>query len=347
MIDQSSINPPQNALGPGLTEGLVRTAVDASGYPLQTVVAQEFRKRDWAVEEEWSYLDRDSDELRTIDLRTALRLHGWNPQPRVRPQVNLLIECKQSALPYMFFVSASPVWIPRFPIVVGLREDNIAVISDDDPSTWNFGVVSAMGLDMHAFRTAPPIARAFSKCVRKGPELELSGSDAYSSLILPLVKALHHIENAEEPPNTAYYFDAHLVCAVGVLDAPMIAVDGTVDPPTLTLVPWIRVLRHEYSEEEPHWQREKLWTVDVVHKAFLGRYIDEHLLPFAKEFGQLAVKHQVEIATCEGFVSGMGARRELSIEEHLQPRPITAPLTTSKAVLKNVFRLIPWPGKNR
>src|SRR5438046_3002634 len=101
-MDKSSNNPPSNDIGPGVSAEQIANAVDRSGYPLQTVVGQALRQN-FHVREERSYVDRDTKELRSIDIRAEMRLHEWTPQPRVRPQLTVLIECKQSQLPYIFF----------------------------------------------------------------------------------------------------------------------------------------------------------------------------------------------------------------------------------------------------
>src|SRR5512141_1401562 len=98
-------NPLSNCLNQGVTEEQVVAAVTKSGYPLQTFVGDLLRSRRYVpeepfyVQEEWSYIDPDDRKLRSLDLLAELRLHGWNPQPRVRPSLSLLIECKQSTLP--------------------------------------------------------------------------------------------------------------------------------------------------------------------------------------------------------------------------------------------------------
>ena len=99
-MDHAPNNPTSNQLGPGLTEDQVRTAVERSGYPLQTIVGNLLRSKPdtkeekFCVQEEWSFVDPETNELRTIDLRAELRLHSWDIEPRVRAHLNLLIECK-------------------------------------------------------------------------------------------------------------------------------------------------------------------------------------------------------------------------------------------------------------
>ncbi len=68
------------------------------------------------------------------------------------------------------------------------------------------------------------ICTTFSKCVRAGNEMKLSGSAPFNRLIRPLLKSMQHFHIIETPPSTARYFDCHVAIGVGVLDAPMVGV---------------------------------------------------------------------------------------------------------------------------
>ena len=241
-MNSAQQNPAANQLGAGVTEDQVRGAVERSGYPLQTIVA-EILKSKFHVQQEWCYVDRDSKELRAIDLHARRMLHDWGtgPQPRVRPHLDLLVECKQSQLPYVFFLSDGKPASLDSPEIVGLRHLNIEIATDDDLSTHSWSLISALDLNMDDFQKMPPYSSTFSKCVRKGAEIELSGTEAYTGLVLPLIKALHHFRVAKHPVQTAWYFDAHMVITLAVLDAPMVAVSFENQTTTLTLTPWVRV----------------------------------------------------------------------------------------------------------
>lgn len=315
-------NPASNQLGAGVNEAQVLAAVDKSGYPLQTIVGQ-ILSSDFNVQQEWCYVDRDSKELRAIDIHARRWLYDWGsgPQPRVRPHLDLLVECKQSLLPYAFFLSSSGRVSLVSPEVAGLNHNNIEISTDDDLSTYTLPIITTLSLHTDSFQQAPLYASSFSKCARKGAELELSGVEVYSGLILPLIKALHHLRIAEQPVQTALYFDAHLVIALGVLDAPMVAVSVENGATALTLTPWVRVLRHEYMEEAEKWERDRLWAVDIVHKDFLPVYIQTHALPFAQRFSERVLRHTIELMVGKGFVSGMKKDLTSPIESRLKPRP--------------------------
>ncbi len=85
-------------------------------------------------------------------------------------------------------------------------------------------------------------------------------------------------------------------------------------------MPWIRIFRHESYEHENHWERKKLYAIDIIHKDFLDEFITKHLLPFATEFSQKILKHQGLIANGKGFAKGMGNNSWSNIEARLEKR---------------------------
>jgi hypothetical protein len=345
-MNDSIQNPASNQLGAGLTDAQVLGAVQKSGYPLQTIVGDTLRS-DFFVQEEWSYIDRDTKELRTIDIRAKRMLYDLKEHPRVRPQLDLVIECKQSHLPCVFFLSRNTPNLLNFPEIAGLHKDILEITTDDDLSTWSYHVSHALDLNLESFHKAPRYCNSFSKCVRKGAEIELSGTEAYTGLVLPLIKGVQHLIASEQPVETAWYFDAHLVLSVAVLDSPMIAASIGEGKTILTFLPWVRVLRHEYLEEADWWQRDRMWAVDVVHKDFLAIYLAQHVLPFAERFSQRVLRHPSELATGEGFALGMGKDSWGSIEGRLVPRPRTARVNRAKLILKNLTRLLTDRGPER
>jgi hypothetical protein len=332
-------NPPNNQLRAGTSMDQLRAAVEKSGYPLQTEISELLGRSFW-TQDEWSYVDRDSGELRAIDIRADRRLYDQNTEPRARPQLTVLVECKHSLLPYVFFESKAPSGMVDHPRIAGLHKPMIRISSDDDPSTWTFTVIHALNLHEHAFQTAPVFCNTFSKATRKGSELELSGTEAYSGLVLPLIKALDHLLAAEALPKTAWYFDAHLAIALGVLDAPMVVARKQPTGTTLELVPWVRVLRHEFASGAEFGERDRMWAVDVVHQDYLEEYVSSHLMPFANDFATRVLAHTTEIADGQAFVAGMGANSWHGIEPRVSPARLSDVTKRAGAVGRNLVRAI-------
>jgi hypothetical protein len=320
-MNSEPMNPADNRLAPGITEEQLSEAVRKSGYPLQTLIASSLRL-DFAVQEEWSFLDNDTGALRTLDIladRALYEVHA--EQPFVRPHLTLLIECKQADLPFVFFISATRPWTRNFPYFAGLAQDKIIVETDDDPSTYNETVLTALSLSDHPFvcNAAEP-CMSLSKCVRSGKNIELSGTEAYQNIVLPLVKALRHFKKQEQPPSTARYFDCHIPLGIAILDAPMVAVRVQNNGSALSLTPWVRVVRHEAVEADHSQDRMQTFGLDIVHRSFFDKYLQQHAIPFAQQLAQLAIKHHIELSSGEGFVPGMGANWATNIEQRLRPK---------------------------
>lgn len=339
-MNVSPSNPNSNRLGAGVTDADVNSAIETSGYPLQTVISNQLRES-FGVQEEWCYVDRDSNELRTIDILAGKMLYDFDKeQPRVRPCLNLIIECKQSALPYVFFLSPSRHWLPEFPVLVGLASNKIEITTDDSPSTWTLPILSVLGLDFHPFIDGPACCCTFSKCERKGSNLVLSGSEPYNSLVLPIVKAVQHFQITEAPPPTAWYFDCHLTIGIGVLDAPMVGVNVGHSSNECTLLPWVRVLRHEYLRDRERYDRSRLLVIDAVHKDFFAQYLNDHVRPYEEVFSSLVLKHQKVLVSGKAFASGMERLDLQNIESRLRQRTSRAKVSRTRATLKNIVDLL-------
>jgi hypothetical protein len=340
-------NPASNILGTDVNDQNIADAVAASGYPLQLVAARTLRPA-FSLQEEWSYIDPETSSTRTIDLVASTLLFEWwqDSELRIRPALNFVIECKQSALPYIFFLTESRPWLPDFPIISGLKSNNIVVTSDDDPSTWNYRPLDVLGLDKHPFLTETvPFCTTFSKCVRKGKELTLSGSEPYQSLMFPIIKAACHFNDVQRPPSRAYWFDCGLIVGLAVLDAPMVGVHVTDSGNEMKLLPRVRVVRHqpldhEHKVEKPRWcnwtEKGQTFGIDVVHKDYLETYVRQHALPFAEEFAKRALKHAEVLADSRGFVPGMGANAWREIESCLQPSNFRATRKRIRAILRGM-----------
>lgn len=276
-----------------------------------------------------------------MDLIAEKLLWDQTQQRRVRPTLNLLVECKRSDLPYVFFLSEQQVWTPRCPVIAGLACEEVNVSTDDDGSTWTYDVLKILGVDQHRFlRSDVPCATTFARCERQGSKLRLSGAEPYNSLVHPLVKALEHFRAIEAPPTTAVYFDLHFAMGLAVLDCPMVAVPA--DPAADRLmVPWVRIPRHRGMEGVRSYEhRRNVYGLDVVHVAFLDTYIEQHLLPFAGDLSTSALKHHVELADGQGFVAGMGKHWYDDIEARIVPRKLRDAAKRAAGVVKSASRQI-------
>ena len=278
MRKRSIRNPSGNRLPAGIEADELRAAINKSGYPLQARVAAQL-EGSFSVIEEWGYIDRESKETRSLDIN-AYHLLPVSPSNVYHPSLNLLIECKRSDLPFVFFESAVGRANRDYPRVVALGPRPLKLIS----GTGSLNVRPSEFLALHELdfvSEGPRLSRSFSRIDRVGKRLDLSGQVIYREIMLPLISALTHWEGIRNVPLStvrAQYFPA-IVLAVCVVDGPMIAVSG---PPAKSVIepsPWVRVMRQEaFSKDNKVAYRH--FTVDFVHADFLETFISEHVLPF-------------------------------------------------------------------
>jgi hypothetical protein len=329
-------NPGRNCLAGGITEADLLTAIEKSGYPLQTRTAKALGEN-FGLYEEWSYKDRDTNTLRALDIYARRALFDYNaPQPRTTPHLSLLIECKQSEMPFIFFETQHPARLTNFPTITGLKDQDIQLTTNEDLSTYSISILTALGLAEHDFIKRPPFASTFSKCGRRGKTVELSGEEAYNGVIMPLIKAALHLENTSFPKPTYQYFEANLCLPVAVLSAPMVLARATEPQPIADMCPWVRVIRHEYSDNTNSYSKSRFWAIDVVHEDYLKTYINDHALPFALAFAQKVLQHGDELALCKGHTEHFKDSFFRDGVKDLKPRSSS----TSKRALAAARRLV-------
>jgi hypothetical protein len=150
----------------------------------------------------------------------------------------------------------------------------------------------------------------FSKCVKDG-KLTLKADEPYNAIVKPLIKAIKYCQLKEKAKSTSRYYRFHLIVGLVVIDAPMIVVKVGENGNELELSPWVRVNRPTSREPEDGMIRDKGFSIDVVHKDYLDKYIDEHLLPFASEFARLLLGNMKENLSRERVTSS--SRKAVSL----------------------------------
>jgi hypothetical protein len=296
-VNQSPHNPAGNKLGPGINEPNLIRAIETSGYPLQGVVADKL-KSTFGVTEEWGYIDRDTQEHRSLDVFAFKKLLADGD---VQPSLVLLIECKRSIHPYIFFKNVVDREIPRFPQIAGLTRNAITIHESSGKRLSETSGMAVLGLaELPFVRPGPPHCSAFTMAIAQGDKVTVSGTDPFNSVILPLVKAMDHatsLYKAEPNPTRLY---PTLILGLSVLDAPILVVNSPREASTPVLMPWVRVRR---QEAQPDRDRIKYmhYAVDLVHVDFFDEFIADHLTPFADEFVS-RVKKQSTILFKSGTV---------------------------------------------
>jgi hypothetical protein len=286
----------ENKLGlpGGIKEKAFVEAVEKSGYPLQIVAGALLADRSFELEEEWAFQDPETEQRRTVDIAARLPYPDLLTRSEVTlgPSLALLIECKQSRDPYVFFEAVSPPSLEGFPEVIGLGGDSMSVSMPEGPAR-TLTIAESLGAHRHPFVTDPPVAASLSRATGDGTKVKLSGEEPYRSLLLPLVKAMSRYRrqwrgDAPDGWDQRHRYDLRAPLAVSVVDAPMIFVGRPSQDPAMRSIQWVRLLVREpvswtKSNSGMVFQRGGgVVFVDVVHCNFLAEFLDEVLLPFGE-----------------------------------------------------------------
>lgn len=273
-------------------------AVRVSGYPLQAVVARELNEN-FNVVEEWGFVDRASQEHRSLDVFAHRRLAVTSP--RLQTSLSLLVECKRSELPYVFFATAIPHSPPGFPSIVGLPWRTFS-LSQEGAGSIGIPPADFLRCSEFPFVKAPATAATFCRVERKGKGLSLSGAVPYNTVVLPLASALEHYADSRSGALATQpcLYPTFALC-VCVIDATLVVAGGTPESPELSTARWIRLV-HEEALREDRWWRRRQYYVDVVSREFLGEFLDGHVLPFAEQVALRMAEREELVVTGKGKV---------------------------------------------
>ncbi len=294
-MKQKPSNPERNRIPTGIREADLINGIEKSGYPLQSVVADRLVKRGFNVTEEWGYSDRDSGDTRSLDVLASSE-GRFDLRAEVIPGIVLMIECKKSEHPYIFFRMVTRPDMLWFPSVFGLPYGGVSLWeknSSKNPERHELVSASrALGLcELPFVSLGTDRAASFSQARPNGNKVELSGANPFNSLVLPLSKAADHARSvyghAHSPDNSGVFARAAL--SVAVLDAPMILVEGPDRVAEPVYTPWVRIVRQEpnvapLSGDTPF----RHSAIDAVHIDFFDKYLEDHLTPFAQQFSHRA-----------------------------------------------------------
>ena len=279
-MDHHPDNPSSNQLPPGVPEEKLIDAVQKSGYPLQSLVAREL-SNEFQVVEEWGYSDRTEKSHRSLDVYAFRELHSRGP---VKPRFHLLVECKRSDLPYVFFVPGADRKMRGFPDILASANNYQLRLERGHREISAAEFFCAAELPF--ISPGPTISTSFTRAERKKKEFDLTGEVPFKQVVLPLASALEHLRSFwHGTPQSPV-----IVLAICVVDATMVVARGTPEYAGLTAEPWARVVHQEAIQEQDRWVARN-YVVDCVHRRYLRKYVDEHAIPFAESFADRMVRY--------------------------------------------------------
>ncbi len=311
--------PPYAELQAGITRTDLLDAINRSGYVFQAEVADCVRKKFPAnrhplIQEEWSYIDSDSHDVRSLDIYAEVSLlpskeSDTSGQKEIYPVLNVLVECKQSDLPYVLFLRSNSVSdMYAFPEFAGVKKPSLRLFPREwdgaaEGGSYEMSLHDVFGCHNLPTFSGPPFnAVSLAKPFRKGggKKLDISGEETYRGLTLPLLKAVDYVKSQAVPEEDRERLTVRLIVPVAVVRAPLIGVyqqDGKVG---LLAVPWARVCRVEpIAYEKGRFGNSRFY--DIVHIDYWNQYLSD-VLADSLELAKRMLAHRHEIFSGVGMI---------------------------------------------
>ncbi|MCX4908327.1 hypothetical protein [Streptomyces sp. NBC_00878] len=282
-------------LNNGMKPEDLKEAISRSGYPFQATTAASLRNRlarhfnDVNIQEEWEYIDSETQQARSVDILADIGVLNFDRRVYKAPamplfcRLNLVVECKQSENPYIFFLrEAPPEGAPSFPEMFGPIKEAVKVFERSEEGDISdraaiLNVRDLLGFYEFDFVLPPlPYAVSLAKALRSKSKVEVTGEETYRALTYPLLKAVDHLRATVEAGSNSQ-FQERFIVPIAVVRAPMV---GSIFSPEgeqrLISLPWVRVSRLEPVRNTA--EGKNVGTLvryyDVVHESYLDTYMD-------------------------------------------------------------------------
>lgn len=299
-------------------------AVAGSGYPLQMYAAALLRDQGFRIQEEWAYTDADAGKRRAIDV-FAFRVgqERRTDKGSTAMAFDLLIECKQSRHPFVFFQAVDVPSQAEYPtalfghldIIVGPR--TAYPVSPDDNWATRLPLGQLLDIDGLPFIADTPVASSMSVARPQNKRVAMSGDDAYRELVLPLTKAIaaHRSSVRARMSKDEDRQLIRLPLVVALLDAPIFLVSA----PDAAPQPVNRLRLFVRPAVDPDANARRPATiefVEVVAKRAFSDFLVFELNPFLLEYHRrVAAHHSIVLggrAEIPGLLRGQDLRHLLN-----------------------------------
>jgi hypothetical protein len=266
----------------------VIAALDASGHLLEQQVATELEDLGFNVITNRAYTDVDEGKSRELDV-WAHKYFFTLEERRLWAGIQLLIECKHTAMPFAF-LTRPPRRRNRPPeeAVITHHSRKEEHQDGDRKLVRTISTFDDLGLDdLYWGTNSPHVAVHISHLDRKGGTWNANNTGVFDSLTWPLAKALRAFKkpfrnkNGGFDPRTDASFVMFFIPMV-VVASKLYAVDGTIAAPAAVEVDHIRFERELKAKDF-----EGSFAIDFVQHDRLAHFITETVDPFGEHVAEI------------------------------------------------------------
>lgn len=278
------------------TDEEVLNAVDNAGWLLEQQAGRTLENHGFATRPNWAFRDpEDPTASRELDVWSHREFY-FNAEHRIRLAANMLVECKQSELPFCVIGQEIPEK-RRFgnPAEHTLPVRYVPSSYDAEQQVLKYGYAwDVLGFRDLVLRHGHSNFRGsqLTRLDRKNSGWSATNSGVFNSLVFPLAKAIRADQKnakardewpqAEHRRSRSSFVNFILRFPVVLISCPHHVVDASGDQATIRTAPWVRVQRHLDSEAV-----RGIFEFDVVTRGAFVQYIHTVVEGLASEMGSM------------------------------------------------------------
>lgn len=260
----------------GIIEDLQRT-----GYPTEIVAARQMQRRDWYVVHNPSYLDDVEKRSREFDihaLRSSVMREAAENVLIAYMYTRLVVECKKSDKPWVFFTTAEHNTSSRSGRLIQLTSPvrNLFWPESSPHTVIPFDELSSLHHYFHEKERARTFHEPFKNTAQHAPMI-------YTAILSTIKAVLFYLAQPSMHDVIGLYYP------VVIFDGPLfVAKVGQQKEITLEEVQYLQ-LSHHYTlpaKTRTDWDTEREFIIDIVHES----HVDDYLLRMEREHNVIAAK---------------------------------------------------------
>ena len=266
----------------------ISDALKQSGYLMEQEVATQLEDLDFHVQTNWAFKDSDEGKSREIDVRAIKRV-AHNTEERISAFVEILIECKNNANPFVLIVrrkNKADIWNSPREIVFPIGEYEMQKKLDGNRSqVRKINAFFHLGFDkIHYGHLRSHKAVQFCRMERYKSSWKANHGGLYDSVFFPIAKAIN-ARRAEVLPQAREHW-RHFWIIV-----PMVVVSGdmySVDPSQRPLEPQ-RADFVSFNRDVRSGTLNGRFTIEFVSQDAIQKFVTVCVEPLIKRVSELTM----------------------------------------------------------
>ncbi len=237
-----------------------------TGFPTEVICADIMQKCGWGVLHNPSYWDDSEKVSREFDIRAYKNWKYITPGGNYFLAVYLIVECKKSEKPWVFF-SSPETFSTRLSQFIKTSDSFIFTNSSHSESQ----ISDAILLETHHYFKNPKLARTFYEPF-KGQEKSDMSQMIYSAIMSSVKATLFHSQDRRSDEYTFIYYPM-IIFNGNMYDAQVKSLNDIELVPSEHIRLSFNYMLPKSSKHSTIWEQQERFIIDVVHYGYLEKFL--------------------------------------------------------------------------